>query len=277
MSPFLSPVMNYPFAMIAQDFFADQETAISPGDFLNRLTELFNRYPLPAALVQLNLFDSHDTDRFASMFVNPDRNYDQGNRLQDGADYSDAMPDPLDWRRMRQALVCQMTYAGAPMLYYGTEAGMWSPDDPSNRQPMIWPDLLPYDDPRITFRADLFQWCQRLIAIRRALEPLRHGYFRPMLADNDAGVAAYARDLGDRHVYVVLNRSKSRRHVTLPRADADHGKPMVNWLDESQARVIVDGHDRPRIEAIGHLMGADDALRLDLAPYSSMVISQAPQ
>ena len=38
-----------------------------------------------------------------------------------------------------------MTYVGAPMIYYGDEVGMWGPDDPSNRKPMLWPDLGPYE------------------------------------------------------------------------------------------------------------------------------------
>ena len=33
----------------------------------------------------------------------------------------------------------QFTYVGAPMMYYGTEAGMWGADDPCDRMPMVWP------------------------------------------------------------------------------------------------------------------------------------------
>ena len=35
---------------------------------------------------------------------------------------------------MKQSLVVQMTYVGAPMIYYGDEAGMWGPSDPSDRR-----------------------------------------------------------------------------------------------------------------------------------------------
>ena len=34
-----------------------------------------------------------------------------------------------------------MTYVGAPMIYYGDEAGMWGAGDPDDRMPMIWKDL----------------------------------------------------------------------------------------------------------------------------------------
>jgi hypothetical protein len=47
--------------------------------------------------VQQNLFDSHDTDRFASMFVNPDLAYDAANRIQDnGPNYKKDKPDAAD-------------------------------------------------------------------------------------------------------------------------------------------------------------------------------------
>ena len=43
----------------------------------------------------MNLFDSHDTDRFASMFMNPDLSYDASDRIQDnGPNYSPAKPGP---------------------------------------------------------------------------------------------------------------------------------------------------------------------------------------
>ena len=73
------------------------------------------------------------------MFVNPDLPFDGGNRLQDnGPNYRKDKPNDGQWTRMKQAVTWQMTFVGAPMIYYGSEAGMWSPDDPSNRQPMIW-------------------------------------------------------------------------------------------------------------------------------------------
>src|SRR5205814_5670695 len=88
-------VMNYRFAIACQDFFVNQAKAITPTQFNTRLNQLIYTYPLQVALVQMNLFDSHDTDRFASMFMNPDLVYDASNRIQDnGAGYNPAKPGP---------------------------------------------------------------------------------------------------------------------------------------------------------------------------------------
>ncbi len=46
-----------------------------------------------------------------------------------------------------------MTYVGAPMIYYGDEAGMWGGHDPDDRMPMVWEDLK-YDPQAIDPRGD---------------------------------------------------------------------------------------------------------------------------
>jgi glycosidase len=278
-------VTNYQFAIPAQDFFADKRTAIPPSDFSALLNQLVYAYPLQSVLVLQNLMDSHDTDRLASMFVNPDRGYDTSNRLQDtGPDYSLDKPNDTQRKRMMQAVVCQMTFVGAPMIYYGDEAGMWSPDDPSNRQPMIWRDLMPYDDPAITFDDEMFGWYQRLIALRHGLPTLRRGFFRTLIADDDAGVLAYARDLDNDHVYIILNRSDKPRDVTLPIADRDRDATLVNWLDASQAVVRLDGAGavdaRPTLvqtPGAGIQAAPDATITLRLAPYGSAVLSDSEQ
>jgi cyclomaltodextrinase len=49
----------------------------------------------------MNLLDSHDTDRIASMLANPDREYDRGNREQDGAKYDAGKPSAEVYRKVR--------------------------------------------------------------------------------------------------------------------------------------------------------------------------------
>ncbi len=278
-------VMNYQFAIPMQDFFVDRETAISPSAFSDLLNQLVYAYPLQSALVQQNLIDSHDTDRLASMFANPDRGYDTANQPQGtGPDYSIARPNALQWRRMSQAIVCQMTFMGAPMIYYGTEAGMWSPDDPANRQPMIWRDLLPYDDPQIVFNQELFSGYQRLIALRRGLAALQRGFFRTLIADDKTGVLAFARDLDGQHVYIVINKSPVERSVRIPLADTDQDAMMIDWLDPAQARLSADLSDaadaRPVLEPIagaGQQPEPGPTITVRLAPYGSAVLASREQ
>ena len=277
-------VMNYEFAKAAEEFFVDQQTALTPTAFADRLRQIAYAYPLPIALVQQNLFDSHDTDRVASMFVNPDRNYDGQNRLQDtGPNYNSRPPTDEEWQRLEQAVTFQMTYLGAPMIYYGTEAGMWGPDDPSDRMPMFWPDLMPYQDPQVRFRTPLFEHYQRLIALREALPALRRGLFRSVVADDDAGVVVYERRLEDQRVFVALNRSPRTQTVKFELPEGV--KSLVDVLDPANAELVEDlasePDARPTIrltadptlhQAKGGGGGGGGGVECRLMPYTSAVL-----
>jgi glycosidase len=270
-------VMNYRFAEPVQQFFVDQQKPITPEQFNAKLVELEFNYPLQVALVQQNLFDSHDTDRAASMYVNPDRAYDAENRPQDNAEkrgYDPRMPNDTEWARMRQAVAFQMSFLGAPMIYYGDEAGMWSPDDPSNRMPMVWKDLEPYDDPQVKFDAKQFDHYQRAIAVRRALEPLQVGFFRPVMIDNDRKIYAFAREQNGRTAYVVINKNPSSQNVEL----AIDGANLVDWMDPASAEVKTQaGSDARPIASIRgdakDLKSVDGKLTVELKPHGTMILA----
>ena len=276
-------VMNYRFAEAGQDFFVDRATAIPPSRFAQRCYELVQAYPFQVVLVQQNLYASHDTDRLASMFVNPDLPYDGRNRIQDnGPWYDPSKPDATQWKRMKQAVTFQHTFAGAPMTYYGDEAGMWGPDDPSNRQPMIWRDLLPYDDPQIEFRADLFGHYQRVIAIRRGLEALQLGDFRVIEADDGRGLFVFCRQLEDQRVYVVLNRSPREQTVGFDLEAGDGAAQMYDLLDAAHADLVEAGEDelagRPAIrlrEGARGLPVVDGGVTVKLGAYESALLVAA--
>jgi cyclomaltodextrinase / maltogenic alpha-amylase / neopullulanase len=228
-------VMNYQFAIPAQQFFVDQKNAISCTEFNNRCNAVIFNYPFQVALDNQNLLDSHDTDRAASMFVNPDIGFNAHARLQDsGPNYNPGKPDASQRQRMLQEVAFQMTFVGAPMIYYGDEAGMWGPADPSDRQPMIWKDLQPYDDPNVQFDQGKFDWYQRLIAIRRKFEALKIGFFHPLLMDNQRGIYVFERELGNQRVYIFLNRSAADQHVHAKLEEGVSGG-MVDWLDPASA------------------------------------------
>jgi glycosidase len=272
-------VMNYRFAVAAQDFFVNRSKAIKPSELNDRAMAIIYNYPLQVALVQQNLFDSHDTDRLASMFVNPDLNYDATNRLQDnGPKYKSDKPTPEMWQRMKQAVAFQMTFVGAPMTYYGNEVGMWSPDDPSNRQPMVWKDLDPYDDPEVKFNPDIFDFYQRAIAVRNTLPALRTGSFRAVTIDDADEVYTFARALGDQTVFVALNRSEKSRSVQI---NVGSDGSFIDWLDPTMAEVKkpANGVDRPSVvpKSGGNtITSSGGKLTIELKPYSTAVLSSSP-
>ncbi len=276
-------VMNYPFAIAMQGFFVNQKTALSPTTFNGRLADIAYGYPYQSSLAMQNLLDSHDTDRFASSIVNPDLPYDGANRIQDnGPNYNPRKPTSVEWQRMRQALVVQMTWVGAPMIYYGDEAGMWSPDDPSNRQPMVWKDLEPYDDPQVSFNQEQFNAYQRLIAIRHRLNaPLATGMYRPLVMDDSRGLFAFSREIGDETVIVAINRSDRAQKMVIPVASNVTG-PLINWLDPHTTALDAAGqaiNARPSLQAVNgtrrHAV-LRGTCTITLPAWGSAVLSQSP-
>ena len=172
--------MNYPLMKAAMDFFIDEETAITAEEFAERIMELHEMYPRPMVYAQQNLLDSHDTDRVASMIANPDRPYDGANRLQDNAQHFDPpyekrKPTAEEWKKLLQLVLFQHVMPGGPMTYYGNEAGMWSPDDPSNRQPMVWPNSGPFEGSDVAFDEVIAGEFKTAMHLRNHFECLRDG------------------------------------------------------------------------------------------------------
>ena len=60
-------------------------------------------------------------------------------------DYRIDRPDARTRRIQEMVLAQQFTWVGAPHIWYGDEVGMWGPDDPGPRKPMVWADL-EYED-----------------------------------------------------------------------------------------------------------------------------------
>jgi cyclomaltodextrinase / maltogenic alpha-amylase / neopullulanase len=274
--------MQYPFSNALQAFFIDgPPKKISATVFARRLQQFGIVYPFQVSINQMNLLDSHDTDRWASRFVNADRPpapSPAGGRRN----YNNAKPTDVEWRRMEQSLAVQMTAVGAPMVYYGDEAGMWGGTDPDDRQPMIWQDLGAYDDPDVKFNRELFDRYVRLIAIHRRFPALQTGFARTLLADDARSVLVYSRDLGDEHVYVIVNRSDGAQSIELPIGPSRGDASWIDWLDSSEAVVrntISEAPDRrpeiqPEPDARPAVVSHHGKATIALKPWGSMILTQ---
>ncbi len=129
---------NYALGSIIIDYL-DSKKKLSKDDFENafyiysKLNTLESVYASPLYL------DSKDTDRVFSMMINPGRKYDSLNTPE--SNYLNIRPDLIDGRaaaRVKAVSLIQLTMAGSPYIYYGTEAGMWGGDAPYSRKPMLW-------------------------------------------------------------------------------------------------------------------------------------------
>lgn len=215
-------VMNYRFAYATVDFFIDRD--IDAAQFDSVLAAVRADYAPEVNEVLQNLIDSHDTDRLASMIKNPGRRFDNNNGPRNNPSYDTRKPTAEDRRLQRLIRLFQMTYVGAPMVYYGSEAGMWGADDPDDRKPMVWDDLIyepeatrfdgaPHDPDPVVFDREMYDWYRTVIGLRNQVEPLRRGSFSTVLTAGD--VYAFHRSVGRHEAVVVLNRG-TEASVVLP-------------------------------------------------------------
>ncbi len=220
-------VMNYRWAREACRFFKDRENRISASEFDRRLGKFREEYREQVNYGLMNLFDSHDTDRLGSMIVNVDTRYDHAVGPADNPAYDVRKPAAEELQTQRLMVLFQMTALGAPMVYYGDEAGMWGADDPDERKPMLWDDFS-YADERShpfgksrpadanAFDRGLVEAYRSLITLRRAHPALSLGSWKTLLTVDRAQVFAYGRRYGEERVIVVLNNSSSAQECRIP-------------------------------------------------------------
>ena len=209
-------VMNYPFAEIAFDWITAKNNKIRASEAEQRFAQLRMAYPDAATYVLQNLLDSHDTDRCVSKVFNPDRPFDAQNREQLVENYNAEKPDERAYRKARLLALLQMTYVGAPMVYYGDEVGLWGSDDPNNRKPMLWDDLQPYDEPGMEIIPEHLDFYRRAIALRNKYAPLRRGSIETVAIDDEQDVWTFVREFDGQRVLVALNAGDAEAVITMP-------------------------------------------------------------
>ena len=105
---------------------------------------------------------------------------------------------------MREAVAIQMTWVGAPTVYYGDEAGVCGFTDPDSRRTYPWGHE---DQEMIAFHRDM-------IAIHRKYPTLRIGSIKLLLAGDN--VLAYARFDDQAQIVTVVNNSDELQQVCIP-------------------------------------------------------------
>ncbi len=244
-------VMNYEFTYACTEFFANERKRISVREFDRHLQELREAFSRDVAHVMQNLLDSHDTDRFASRIVNRDKmsirqwlDYYEWSKAQ-SPDYDTRQPTNEERRRQKLAILFQMTYLGAPMIYYGDEAGMWGANDPSCRQPMTWDKkdnmkngIKRKENEDAGFDRDLFEYYRKLIHLRHAHPALQLGDYQSLLVDDARQLYVFSRTLAQQTIMVAINNGREEQCC---RIAINHKSEWVDLLEEHRHFAVKDG------------------------------------
>ena len=107
-----------------------QDQLGNPDSFFGSMRHFMTRFHTQSLLVAMNELSNHDHSRFLT----------RTNRKVGRTAYlgPEAAGEGIDKSIMRLAVMIQMTWPGAPTIYYGDEAGLCGWTDPDNRRAYPW-------------------------------------------------------------------------------------------------------------------------------------------
>ena len=153
---------------------------------------------------------------------------------------------------MRSAVVMQMTWPGAPTVYYGDEAGLTGWTDPDNRRTYPWGR----ED------WDMIHFHKEMIRIHKSRKALMRGSLK-MLKNQD-GYLAYARFTEEEQIVVVVSSEEEQREIRIPVWEAgvaDQGKmeylmrsTSEGWNTEKKFCPVVAGEIHITLPPLGSVV-----------------------
>ncbi len=150
------------------------------GAELHRLThELYSQEIVQA---QMTMLGSHDTPRLLTIANN-------------------------DKTAVRLMFLCQMTFPGAPNIYYGDEIGMTGRGDPDCRRAFPWHDQSMWDQ-------ELLADVRSYVRLRHETPALRRGSFELLYANKSSVV--YQRRLDEQTVVCAFNAGVPPKVIKCP-------------------------------------------------------------
>ncbi|MEI3197249.1 MAG: glycoside hydrolase family 13 protein [Lachnospiraceae bacterium] len=167
----------------------------NPGDFEGAMRHHMTRFMTSSLQCAMNELSNHDHSRFLTR-----TNKKVGRAEQLG---TDAAGRGINKAVMKEAVVFQMTWPGAPTVYYGDEAGQVGFTDPDNRRTYPWGS----ED------MDLLNFHREMIRIHKEHEAFKTGSIQFVWGEYN--FLCYARYNRREHFLVVLNNDAVSRTVEM--------------------------------------------------------------
>ena len=199
-------VMNYDAFMEPISWFltgmekhSDEKRDDLRGDsfsFFAAMNHHMSRFQGSSLLVAMNELSNHDHSRFMTRT--------NGNVGRVGYAGPEAAEKYINKGIMKEAVVIQMTWPGAPTLYYGDEAGVCGWTDPDNRRTYPWGK----ED------TELIDFHRAAIKIHKENKALRTGGYKAIFGEYNA--IGYGRMLEENVIAVAINNDGVEREFKMP-------------------------------------------------------------
>ena len=214
--------------------------------FMSTMLYKMSRMQTPSMMAAMNELSNHDHSRFLTR-----TNLKVGRLHTAGAA---AASEEINYGIFRSAVVIQMTWPGAPTIYYGDEAGVCGWTDPDSRRTFPWGKE----------NYELTEFHRYLAGIRNQNWAFRTGAFKWLMAEN--GVIAYGRFNETQRGVVVVNSESYAQKIRVPVWEAEvAGDVMV--------RVMETERDRYNAGTLPYPV-KDGMLEIEIGPDSSMIFEE---
>ena len=164
--------------------------------FFGSMRHYMTRFNTQSLQVAMNELSNHDHSRFLTR-----TNHQVGRISSRGAD---AANEGVNKNLFRMAVLMQMTWPGAPTIYYGDEAGLCGWTDPDSRRAYPWGHEA----------EELIQYHKELIRIHKEHQVLRTGSILFLFGEYQC--ISYGRFDDNEHIVVAINISQDTRHMEIP-------------------------------------------------------------
>lgn len=177
--------------------------------FFGSMRHYMTRFNTQSLHVAMNELSNHDHSRFLTR-----TNHEVGRTATRGPEAAD---HNVDKSLFRLAVMIQMTWPGAPTIYYGDEAGLCGWTDPDNRRTYPWGK----ED------HELIRYHKELIQIHKEYQSLKTGSI--LFLNGEYQLVTYGRFDAESRIVVAINMSQETRHVEIPvwRLGVDKDSRMV--------------------------------------------------
>ena len=198
---FMEPITWFLTGMEKHSDEAREELLGNIDNFIGSMAHHMSNMLTPSLQVAMNELSNHDHSRFLTR-----TNHMVGRVEHLGPE---AANEYVNKAVMREAVVMQMTWVGAPTIYYGDEAGVCGFTDPDNRRTYPWGRE---DHELIAFHKEA-------IRIHKEHPALRTGSLK--ILGGEENVLSYARFKGNDRIVIVINNRSERTEVKVPVWEAE--------------------------------------------------------
>ena len=194
-------------------------------NFIGAMRHFMASMLTPSLQVAMNELSNHDHSRFLTR-----TNHKVGRVSQHGTKGAE---EGVNLAVMREAVVMQMTWVGAPTVYYGDEVGLCGFTDPDN------------------------------IRIHKTEKPLRKGSIKLLAAGKN--LLAYGRFEKDEQLVIIVNNSSILKEVTVP--------VWLTGMEMSgRMKRLIYTYEQGYTTAYDEYIVEDGEIMLNMGAYSAIVL-----